>query len=89
MLILEVADGKPIEVTVKLEDLTPSTSYWFEFAGENDAGEGPARTVSKNTQAFGEYRVNWAFNGIVALGMIKTKFSRCSISPNNKSFFQD
>lgn len=50
---VEVENGAPKPVTVELEDLTPSTSYMFEFAGENDAGEGPARTVSKNTQAFG------------------------------------
>lgn len=48
-------NGKPKEVTVNLKDLTPSTSYTFEFAGESDAGEGPARTVSKNTPAPREY----------------------------------
>lgn len=48
-------NGIPQKVTVSLKDLTPSTSYTFEFAAESDAGEGPARPMTRNTPAPREY----------------------------------
>ncbi|XP_011424972.3 neural cell adhesion molecule 2 isoform X3 [Magallana gigas] len=46
-----VVNGRPKEVTVNLKDLTPSTSYTFEFTGESDAGEGQPKRESRNTPA--------------------------------------
>lgn len=48
-------NGRPKEVTVNLKDLTPSTSYTFEFTGESDAGEGQPKRESRNTPAPREY----------------------------------
>lgn len=49
--VVGAVNGIPQKVTVSLKDLTPSTSYTFEFAAESDAGEGPARPMTRNTPA--------------------------------------